>query len=37
MAPDSLHLTQVPVVEAAMLIHCPPADAFRAVADQPVP
>jgi len=33
MAADSLHLTQVPIVKAAMLIHCPPAEAFRAFAD----
>ena len=32
-AADSLHLTQAPIVEAAMLVHCAPAAAFRAFAD----
>jgi uncharacterized protein YndB with AHSA1/START domain len=36
MTADSLQLTHVPVVEAAMLIHRPPAEVFRAFADPAV-
>lgn len=36
MTADSLHLTQVPLVETAMLIRRPPAAVFRAFADPAV-